>query len=58
MGVFYIKADSGKVAVLRRVEVATRFGAGRAVKEETGAEFTNDLVQTFKYFQILHLYCL
>ena len=46
MGVFYIKADSGKVAVLHVVDVATTFGAGRVVMEEVGAVSTQALKDT------------
>ncbi len=43
MGVCYIKADSGKVAVLRKVDVATRFGAGRVATNDVGADVVHAL---------------
>ena len=43
MDASYVKADSGKVADLRIMDVATRFGAGRVVAEEVGADFIKAL---------------
>ncbi len=36
MDVFYIKTETGKVAVLHMVDVATRFGTARVLEQETG----------------------
>ncbi len=43
MDIFYIDTESGKVAIANTMDVATRFGAGRMVEEEVGADFTQAL---------------